>query len=148
MKILDYLNAFPGLVQEFLDYGASKLFGGDVDFSMQERFLRTILDGAREKMMSATTLLEGLEQVKQRKWEQERSAESATIRAVAMMASQSEVKRKSGVSSLVICLICLAPIWPLFQLGFVNRYVIGVVAVLALAGVIFLFRAIIRLTKG
>jgi len=123
VKILDYLNAFPGLVQEFLDYGTSKLFGGDVDFSMQERFLRTVLDGAHEKMMSLTVLLEGLEQVKQRKWEQQRATESATIKAVAMMAGQSQVKRKTGVSSLVICGVCLAPIWPLFQLGLVNRYV-------------------------
>lgn len=148
VKILDYLGAFPSLVQEFLDYGASKLFGGDVDFSMQERFLRTIQDGVHEKMITTTSLLGAMELVKQRKWERQRAAESATIKAVAMMASQSHVKRKTGMSSLVFCVVCLAPIWPLFQLGITNRYIIGLAVLLCLGAIIFLFRGIIHLTKG
>lgn len=148
IKILAYLGSFASMAREFLDYGASKLFGGDLDFSMQERFLQTIADSIHEKASSAMAILEGLELVKQRKWEQQRAAESATIKAVAMMANQSQIKRKSGVSSLVISGVCLAPIWLLFQLGFMNRYIIGLAAALGLTSIIFLFRGIMNLTKG
>ncbi|MBI4661813.1 MAG: hypothetical protein HY735_23580 [Verrucomicrobia bacterium] len=148
LKILDFFTAFNSLIHEFLDYGGSKLFGGDVDFMMQERFLSTIRDSIHEKLTNAIAIVEGFELVKQRKWEHQRAAESATIKAVTMMASQAQVKRKSGISSLVIAVVCGAPIWFLFNLGIMNRYVIGLIAALSLAAVFFLFRGIIHLTKG
>ena len=148
VKILDYFAAFGPLAREFLDYGASKLFGGDVDFTLQERFLRTITDAVQEKLRNAVGTLEGLDLVKQRKWDQQRAAESATIRAVAMMAGQSQVKRKSGMSSIVIAVFCLPPIWLVFQLGAVNRYTIGAAIVFGLVAILFFFRGIIHLTKG
>lgn len=148
IKIQVYFGALKSLPHEFLDYGSSKLFGGDVDFTMQQRFLRTIADSIHEKLNNVTAVVEGFELVKQRKWEHQRASESATIKAVAMMASQIQTKRKTGLSSLVIAAICAAPIWFLFNLGVLNRYVIGLVVAFGIAALVFLFRGIIHLTKG
>ena len=147
LKIHDYFGAVGSLPHDFLDYGASKLFGGDVDFTMQQRFLRTIADSMHEKLSNAKALVESFDAVKQRKWEQQRAVETATIKAVAMIASQTQTKRKTGFSSLVIAAFCAAPIWFLFNLGAANRYLIGLAAAFGIAALVFLFRGIIHLTK-
>ena len=147
IKIHDYFGALGSLPHDFLDYGSSKLFGGDVDFTMQQRFLRTIADSMHEKLSNAKALVEGFEAVKQRKWEQQRAVETATIKAVAMIATQSQTKRKTGFSSLVIAACCAAPIWFLLNLGMMNRYLIGLAAGFGIAALVFLFRGIFHLTK-
>ncbi len=147
VKIRDYLNALEQLSHELLDYGAIKLFGGDVDFVLQKRYLQNIKEGIDEKYNLCMATVESFDVLKQKMWEDQRAAETAAITAAAMAGATSNVKRKGGAGALFIGLACIAPIGIIFTLGVKEPYAIGGAVLSGVLAIIFVFIGINRMTK-
>lgn len=134
--------------QQLLDYGAAKLFGADADFEEQKRHQESIQDALRSKIGAAVALLEGFEEIKRKLWEEQRAAETATIKAVALSAFQKTTKRKSGAAWLVAGLVCLVPVGFAASFRLTNPYVIGTTTLIAGVGIVLIFRGLIKLMRA
>ncbi|MBM3831720.1 MAG: hypothetical protein FJ403_00290 [Verrucomicrobia bacterium] len=99
LKILEYIDAFDSLPRELLDYGGVKLFGAEADFNMQKDFVLSIQDGIQPKYQAALGSLEGFEEIKKKRWEDQRSAESAVVKEAAMNALMAGQTKRSSLGS-------------------------------------------------
>ena len=124
-----------------MDYGSMKTFGPDVDFQLQKGYVQNVRDSLQPKMTLALNAIEGFEAVREKKWAQSRAEEDAAIKGVALAATRQVGGRKSGASSLIIAVICIAPLIAVANFGLSSPQLLIGGIVLALVGVVFLFRA-------
>jgi len=147
-SMVEYFRHVEDACLQLLDYGAAKLYGADADFEEQERHEQNIQDVARTKIGAALALLEGFEEIKRKIWEEQRAAESATIKAVALSALQKTTKRKSGTVWMVAGLVCLAPVGFAASFQLTNPYVIGTTILLAVVGIGLILRGLTNLFRS
>ena len=140
--IWDYLRLLTTLPAEVMDYGSAKTFGPDADYQMQKGYIQNVLDSLQPKMAVALNTIEGFEAVREKKWAQSRAEEDAAIKGVAFAATRQISRRKSSTSSLLIGIVCLAPLIAVATLGLDSPQMLVGGIVVALVGVIFLFRAL------
>lgn len=147
LKILDYLKCLEQLPDDLLDYGASKLFGAEPEMDLQRSFSASIRAGIEERLMASMRMIDELDVVRQRKWEQQRAAEDAAINAVATMASFRREKAKGGVGALLLGLLCTGPIWWVSMVDAPNLYLGSIAALSGVAALFFFYRSLVLLTK-
>ena len=147
-SMVEYFRQVEDSGLQLLDYGAAKLYGADADFEEQKRHERNIQDVARTKIGATLVLLEGFEEIKRKIWEDQRAAETATIKAVALSALQKTTKRKSGTAWLVAGLACLAPVGIAASFQLTNPYVIGTTVLVAVVGVGLILRGLTNLFRS
>lgn len=148
VRMRDYLRGVDQLPQELLDYGAIKLFGGDVDYVLQKRYQQNIKEGIQERLGACLGVLESFDVLKQKMWEEQRAAETAAITAAAMASVQGSVKRKGGFGSLIIGLACTGPVWFISTTGAKSPYLVGAAVLSGIVAIVFLYLGICRLAKG
>lgn len=146
LKILEYLQALDQLPYDLFDYGTSKL-SSEADFDLPHSYLTTIRAALHEKMSAAVGLIEGMEMVRQRKWDQQRAAEDATLYAITSIASFKKEKAKGGAGALLLGALCSAPIWWISTLKEQNLYTGLGAAVSAILAMFFFYRSIIIFIK-
>lgn len=121
----NYLQELARLPHSLLDYGGAKLFSANVDVEMQGRYLRTIEASVHESLQATVGLIEGLEMVKTKRWEQESARESATIGAVAAIASMKQDTQKTSWGYLLAGLALSAPLGWVVATQSTHPYVLG-----------------------
>jgi hypothetical protein len=148
VKILEYLRGLDNLPHELLDYGAIKLFGGDVDYLQQNGFLQNMRDGIHERLNACISTVESLDLVKQKLWEEQRAAETAAIKAAVMSSVQSSSTKKGALGAFAFGVLCTGPVWFAATTGAHNTYVVGGAVVSGVAAIVFVFVGIARLTRA
>lgn len=148
VRMRDYLRGVDQLPQELLDYGAIKLFGGDVDYVLQKRYQQNIKEGIQERLGACLGVLASFDVLKQKMWEEQRAAETAAITAAAMVSVQSNVKRKGGFGSLIIGIACTGPAWFISATGARSPSLIAAAVLSGIVAIVFLYLGICRLAKG
>jgi hypothetical protein len=147
LKILEYLEQFEKLAEELLDYGAHKLFGAEADFSMQKSFLFSIQDNIQAKYQGAMTALEGFEEVKRKRWEDQRTAETAAVKEAALTSMLYASNKKSSLGYMIAGGVCALLVWVASSSGITHPYVLIATGLVAVVGVFFFFKGIANLTK-
>lgn len=147
LKLLEYLEELDKLPHELLDYGALKLFPAEADLRLESEFLLNAQDGIQVTYQGALSALDRFEEVKRKRWEDQRMAETANVKEAAMNSLLNTNAKKTGYGSLVVGGVCAVLVWVAASSGITHKYVLIGEGVVALIGVIFFFRGIASLTK-
>jgi hypothetical protein len=147
MRLLDYMNALENLPREILDYGSTKVFGGEPDYSLQTGYLMNITDALRDKSAEALSLVENLDAIKQRRWDEQRAADLFAIKEAARASLLKSEDRRTGFGSLAIGIVCGLLDWGVFAIGINNQYVIISAIVVGAVGIFFLYRGLMQLVR-
>jgi hypothetical protein len=151
LKMLEYLKRTEFLAQELLDYGALKLFGGEVDFVAQKTCLKFTKERIQDKLKEAVAIVKGLGLVKRRIWEEEHEAETAAIEAVeaaVLSSAQKHVRKKWLMSSLLCVAVCGLPVWFISREDTANIDVLARDFLTMCAVVVFSYWGIAKLASG
>ena len=148
LKVLEYLEELDKLPHDLLDYGALKLFPAEADFRLESEFVLKAQDGIQVTYQGVLSALDRFEEVKRKRWEDQRTAETAHVKEAAMNSLLNTNATKTGYGSLVVGGVCAVLVWVAFSSGIVHKYVMIGEGVVALTGVIFFFRGIASLTKS
>lgn len=146
--VVHFIEALGELPQTLLDYGATKLLGSAAEFSTEIGYVMNIKDAIDEKRRLCLTLLESFEAVKQKKWEDQRAADTAAIKGAALNSLMSTGKRKSGFGWLFVGLLFSSWVWIASQLSITHIYIIISAVVSGILGIVFLYMGISNLIKG
>jgi hypothetical protein len=147
LKILEYLEQFERLAEELLDYGALKLFGAEADFGMQKSFLMSVQDNIQGKYQGAMTALESFEEVKKKRWEDQRAAETAAVKEAALTSMMYAKTKKSSLGYLISGGVCALLVWLASTSGITHPYLLIGTGLVAVVGVFFFFKGVANLTK-
>jgi hypothetical protein len=142
LKLLEYLNNLDPLLDVLFEYGSRKIGGVDGDTTEISTALRAT---HQELLGKCISLIEELDMIKRRLWEQESASESAIINAVANIASSKEAKRKTGLGALFFGILFVLPVWFIATSGTSELYAGMLAAISALIGGGFLLRAVITI---
>lgn len=147
LKISDYLKSLESLPIEILDYVGLKLTGPEADFTLQRRFTSTVQAATNELLQASVSLIEDLEAVKRRRWEEQTAAESAAINAVAMISSQKSSHQRSGAGAFLLGTLFASPVGYISATGTRNLYIGLVAALFGLTAIFFFYRGVLNFTK-
>jgi hypothetical protein len=147
IRISDYFNALENLPRELLDYGATKLLGGESDYDQQMGFLFNISDALKEKHDEVSAIVENFDAVKQKRWDEQRATDLAAIKEAARNSLMKSADRRTGFGSLAIGIICGLLDWGAFASGTTNLYVVISAIGVGAIGIFFLYRGIMQLVR-
>ena len=109
MQIAEYLQRLRSLLPQLLDYGAAKLFSGELDLVEHRKSLQTVHEKVLKQIEEARAFVEGIGLVRQKRLEEVQASDNSAMDWALVVATEEHANNEGGAKWIMIGLGFLVP---------------------------------------